>query len=134
MAPVDNSSNGRGRQQRRQGETEAAAGSDNNQPERGSDSSSGNGDCGSDGDKGSGSSSNSGDGGANSGQGGVRLPNMDAHREATIAIAKQAFSEWRNLKFSTWKVYSEGFQVKPKVEYSLISNHHFTTTFESVTV
>jgi hypothetical protein len=64
----------------------------------------------------------------------VRLPNTNVHREATLAIAKQDFSEWRNLKFSMWKVCSVGFQVKPEVEYSLISNCLYTTTFECVTV
>ncbi len=43
MAPADNSGNNRGRQWRRQTETEAVAGADNNQPESGSDSSGRNG-------------------------------------------------------------------------------------------
>ncbi len=44
MAPADNSGNSGGRQWRRQAETEAAAGADNNQPESSSNSSGRNGD------------------------------------------------------------------------------------------
>ncbi len=71
MVPADNSGNCGGRQWRRQVETEAAAGADNNQPESGSNRGGRNSDRGSNGDGGRGGSRDGGDGGADSACGGA---------------------------------------------------------------